>query len=1072
MRKSIKILSLLFTIVLIFIGVACKDDTTKPSDSLAAVKEKVSALSIPATVNSTFSDIALYQSDVEGVTVTYTLSTNAEGYLKVEEYTLSFVALPATNITATLTANITSSSASDSVVFNISLVANPALPVYSVSVTAINGRKIAGALVTYTENGTEVVQGETNNEGIYEASLDAYAYDVTVYLPSGFVFENGTDTYETKADRNATPIEVECIPALINDEAPANTTYSTGDQLYDFTLADTYDPISGTWGNSFNLAEELAENELVVINFWYSTCSWCLTEFPLLVNSYSNLVADGAKIKVIGITYSAMDDKDSVRQAALNYGLNFNLAIDDNMVTQFQVTGFPTTVFIDRYGTADYIESGAITTASRWDTLFSNYLGDTYVPEYKGTAEDGGSEPVIPDVAFPDSSELEAILNKDGFTATYTPETSESDAEYSWPFVPSTDEEGAVIPANQGVDESYATMYVNVELAAGQAFAFDYKASCEEDMDILYLVYDSAIIAQFSGVQDEYTSFYPFVAAEAGTYSFAFVYLKDKMASDGDDGVYLKNFRYVDPNEIPETLFVIREASNDLDILNGGYKNYITPVYNENDGYYHVNEINGPLLLADLMSASHFSNETILSYAEAEMFDGEIDGTSINDLVVRYCQYAVNSLTQGYTPVNNELREVLEAIADQIGTSMVNKDNQWLEMTVYYNVYGQIDPNDERINHETGQITDPTVGLAHHNAIPVEVNDIPGVGIEDDTKVAEVEYTMNRFITTRGFYFKFVPEYSGVYLVYGVSGQSNDCYIEDPNYATVAQANFEIRDYYHWATDDGILVFDFNLYAYLEAGKTYYICPFPSSYGEYGDVSFAITYLSEEYVVLEKASSAAYTTSGDFTQGDTSDIENMIISVGIDVALGEDGYYHELYSDGSMSKDPIMFDFLYQNMLINMTFADALAKDKTAFDMTKNDFGEDIIDSEGYLIEWGYRTDANGNAIADEDGNYIRESHYVLDANGQKVKADTTLYKDWTAIVQEWYNTDLIQSTDEKYGSANGCLAVTEEVKTLLELLMNKYSFKDVEGSWLKLCYYYKYYGASEHSSDVYSPSV
>ena len=54
-----------------------------------------------------------------------------------------------------------------------------------------------------------------------------------------------------------------------------------------------------------------------------------------------------------------------------------------------------------------------------------------------------------------------------------------------------------------------------------------------------------------------------------------------------------------------------------------------------------------------------------------------------------------------------------------------------------------------------------------------------------------------------------------------------------------------------------------------------------------------------------------------------------------------------------------------------------------------------------------------------------------------------------------------------KYSNANGCIPVTAEIKEFLELLMNKYSFKDVENSWLKLCYYYHYYGANEHASDV-----
>ena len=1069
MKKIVKLLSLFVTIALLIFVASCSSDPDLNA-LVSQAKEKINSLNIPTLVSEEFADISLYQSDIEYVTVEYSVNSEASDYLKIEEYKLKYLGLPSSKLDASLTASIKASygenSVTDEVVFNITLekAVDPTIPMYEVSVVGINGRKLAGTLVTFELNGEEVASGETDEKGLYQVNLEPNVYDVTLYAPRGFVFEDGTDVYETKSDRSLTPINVSCTPTLIsNQTAPVNHTYSVGDQMYDFSV-ESYNPQSGTWGNTWTLSEKLAENDLVIINFWYSTCSWCLEEFPVLVETYNSYLEQGFDLTLIGITYSGADDEDSVRAAALQYGLNFELAISDEMNTMFAVTGYPTTVFIDRYGTADYIESGAITSASRWANIFDGYLGEDYVPTYKGSEENGGQEQIVPDVPFPGSSALEGVLNQSGFVATYAPETAEPDATYSWPFIVSGDG-SAVVPSNSGVDNSYAIMYMNVELKAGQAFAFDYKASTEEDLDNLYLIYDGAIIATFTGVDSDFVTYYPFVADKDGVYEFSFVYMKDQMASDGDDTVYLKNFRYVEPTSIPEPLFVIREASNDLDIVNGGYLNYVNVVFNENDGYYHVNDINGPLLLADLMSASHFSNDTLLSYAETDTFTSLVNGVSVNDLIIRYAQYAANSLTQGYTPVTEELKEVLEAIADEIGENEINKDKQWLEMTVYYNVYGDYS-GDSRVDQSTGQIIDPTIGLAHHNAITVENLDIsnslnPDGSIKDDvtsTVVAgSVEYTMDRFITTRGFYFAFVPEHSGVYLVYGKSGNSTDCYIEGIDYDIYAQANFEIREYYALQAE-GIIVNDFRLYAYLEAGETYYIVPFYSNYGDYGNVSMDVVYLGSEYVILEKASSFAYTTSSDFTEGDTSDIEDIIISVGIDVILGDDGYYYELYSDGTYSKDPLYFDFIYSNMLINMTFEDALAKDPNTFDMSLSDYGDSIIDSEGYLVEWTY-------TLNTETGETTKESHRVLDDNKQPILADKTLYRDWTSDVREWLNSSLYISDPDH--SAYGCIAVNEEVKTLLELLMNKYSFKNVEGSWLKLCYYYKYYGPNEHAADV-----
>ena len=44
-------------------------------------------------------------------------------------------------------------------------------------------------------------------------------------------------------------------------------------------------------------------------------------------------------------------------------------------------------------------------------------------------------------------------------------------------------------------------------------------------------------------------------------------------------------------------------------------------------------------------------------------------------------------------------------------------------------------------------------------------------------------------------------------------------------------------------------------------------------------------------------------------------------------------------------------------------------------------------------------------------------------------------------------------------GKEDGCVKVDAELGRLLQLLMDKYTFKGVDYSWLKLCYYYEYLG-------------
>ena len=44
-----------------------------------------------------------------------------------------------------------------------------------------------------------------------------------------------------------------------------------------------------------------------------------------------------------------------------------------------------------------------------------------------------------------------------------------------------------------------------------------------------------------------------------------------------------------------------------------------------------------------------------------------------------------------------------------------------------------------------------------------------------------------------------------------------------------------------------------------------------------------------------------------------------------------------------------------------------------------------------------------------------------------------------------------------------GCVPVDSELANILQMLMDKYSFKGVRNSWTKLCYYYKTFNATYH---------
>ena len=40
-----------------------------------------------------------------------------------------------------------------------------------------------------------------------------------------------------------------------------------------------------------------------------------------------------------------------------------------------------------------------------------------------------------------------------------------------------------------------------------------------------------------------------------------------------------------------------------------------------------------------------------------------------------------------------------------------------------------------------------------------------------------------------------------------------------------------------------------------------------------------------------------------------------------------------------------------------------------------------------------------------------------------------------------------------------GCVAVDEHLAEILQKIMDKYTFEDVDDSWIKMCYYYETLG-------------
>ncbi len=874
---------------------------------------------------------------------------------------------------------------------------------YTVKVSTIGGMALKGvSFDIYKADGSLAQYGTTDEQGIATVELpEASGYYVT--LKTG-----NLEGYkvEEKYPFNGNSVNIVLSSSVITETTNLDgKTYKLGDVMRDFTVT-TVD------GEKFTLSEVLKEKKMVLINFWYTECGPCVSEIPYMQSSYEKY---SDNVALIGLNHYDKDTEDRIKVFAKEQGITFDLAKDfTKLGTAFNVLAYPTSIVIDRYGVICLIEAGALPSETPFNAIFNHFTAIDYKQKLINSVSELTPKEK-PNVPMPSQDEINAAFNKGQLNVTFTGETDEDSKEYAWPFIIGEHNgEAVVMPSNSKKDGSFAALHATVELKAGQALAFDWFASTEQGNDILAVFIDNKDIYQISGVSDDYQTCYPFVALEDGTYKLILYYLKNDGGNVGEDTVYLKNLRAVDVSTVDSPTYIPRDAATNLKEDGFGYENYVTVVYNEKDGYYHVGSENGPLLLVNLMEGTLFSGTSINDYG----YNGKLvdNGTDLYEILVDYCNYAVNSQIYGLCPVTKELRDLLMKSVDLVGIE--DDPNEWLQTCCYYDAYGT----------NGIQLTDPIKGQANFSAF--EAVESSG----NDGAVNSV--TFDRVIMPRGLKFKFTPEKSGVYRIVSHADQRIDAWIflED---GTIA-LTYEIVDR---ILDDE---YNCNMVYYMEAGTTYYINLAYYDIYAVGTFTFTLSCIGEKYAHF-KAASPGYFTYEETSGGDIGDL----VTLGIDVVLGDDGYYHEDLGDGKLGSI-VYADFTYTTGIFTSQSLMQLIE-MNAFDFRYSEMDHDVLtwmkkhgdNTVEYLK--GYWGDAFDEYYAlykvDDVMNGIYHGTGVDET--QAIKA---------------YLDRLIEKTEEA-PELEGCVAVDAELARILQLLMDKYTFEGAEHSWTKVCYYYDYLG-------------
>lgn len=884
---------------------------------------------------------------------------------------------------------------------------------YTISVKSAGGMAMADLdIYIYADSTLSDLKqaGKTDANGVVTFSLptnENYAIAISG-APKGY---NVQPSYSFS---NGTAI-ISLASSLITDEDISTAQLGLGDVMYDFTVT--------TWdGEKVQLSELLKTKKMVMLNFWYTTCSWCMTEFPIMAEVYEQY-----KDEIEIVALDPLDGAPAVQSFQQSNGLPFKVAdCPASWSAVFGVQGYPTSVFIDQYGVICLVESGAITSNSPFISAFEHFTADDYQQKLCASVSEL-VEVVKPNVEMPSSDEIASTINKGDITVTFRPETGDS-AEYTWPFViGEKNGEKCIYAPNQKIEGSYAIIYADIELKAGQAVGFDYLASTERGSDVMYVIVNDQDIFQISGVADKeaWQTCYPVVADKDGTYELALCYLKDGDTNEGDDTVYVKNLRVVDQKNIDTPTYIPREAATSED---GFVFTYADIVFNEKDGYYHVGTKNGPLLLANLLGYTQFNEEDSVYLMFYENATLNVKGENKFELFEQYCNYASNATLSGYCPVTKDLKMLLEAVDEAKGFDAADT-NEWMKICKYYAAYGS----------DGKQLEDPIKGLASFSAYEAK----PG------KNVATNFFYYDRAILPRGLFAEFVPTKSGVYRITSrsESEQGVNGWIFDENRKELLTYEHDERMY---EGDEVSMVY------YMEAGKSYYIdIAFWDVY-EVGYIYYDIEYIGSVYDLFRLCSPGYFTYDSDAT----GDAMYHVIAGGIDVVLGSDGIWYEDLGKDANGKQKyggkIYVDFvgttgIFSNPIMTNNGVTGMI-DMGGFDFSKSENDMQIL---AYLKQNNNDKDATIAYLkdlwgADYDAYYAEYQVEDVFAGRYHGKG-----KDYTDEIKKYVSQIDKSSNKER----NGCVVATKELTDILQLLMDKYTFENVDNSWTKLCYYYDHLG-------------
>ena len=283
---------------------------------------------------------------------------------------------------------------------------------YTVQVQTAGGMALSGVGVYIYEDETmaELVwfdqTGEDGTMSFTDVVRNSYVA-VLSDVPTGY---SAADFYPITGEVTTIVLEV----GTLDEDSAKDLVYKLGDMMMDFTVV-------GSDGTEYTLSELLKQKKAVMLNFWYIGCEPCKAEFPYLQEAYEQYSED---VAVLAMNH--IDPEADIAAFQKENGYTFPMVSCDPVWQQLMnLTAYPTTVMIDRFGNICLIHRGTIDNAKTFEDTFAYFAAEEYEPKPVKditellTEEEEGSKENPNEVGGQASFQVEVEPGKEVYTQIY-----------------------------------------------------------------------------------------------------------------------------------------------------------------------------------------------------------------------------------------------------------------------------------------------------------------------------------------------------------------------------------------------------------------------------------------------------------------------------------------------------------------------------------------------------------------------------------------------------------------------------------------------------------------------------